>query len=326
MKTLSKKTTSRSTTETAEAPLIANDMAIEIVDVSGLRDPARTVKPPSKRGIATAKAILEQWNQPIPIAVNEDGTVIAGLEFLVAARELGWKTIKVVRVSNLSHEHVRVLTIALARLPELSKWDNDALRLEFTDLLSIDLGFDLHDISGFAIGEMDVVLEGNDAGDNESDLLDDIPDATVASSEVSMRGDLWLLGSHRLLCGNALEAEDYARLFSGKRARLCLVDLPFNIPVANNVSGLGKVKHQDFAMAVGEMSFAQFSHFLKTFLMLTCAHLIDGALVYVFMDRRKLEELFLAAREAGLSIVDLCIWSKAAEAWVPFIARLLNRV
>ncbi len=65
-------------------------------------------------------------------------------------------------------------------------------------------------------------------------------------------------------------------------------------------------------MAVGEMTFAEFSHFLKIYLKLTCTHLVDGALIYVFMDRRKLEELFLAAREAGLSIVDLCIWSKGS--------------
>ncbi len=174
------------TSEPGEVPLIANDMAIEIVDLSALRDPARAVKPVSKRITAGAKAILEQWGQRIPIAVDETGVVIAGLEFLAAARELGWKTIKVVRVSNLSSEHIRVLTIALARLPDLSSWDNDALRLEFSELLSIDLGFDLHDVSGFTIGEMDVVLEGDDAGD-KPDPLDEIPEATVASSAVSIR-------------------------------------------------------------------------------------------------------------------------------------------
>ncbi len=290
---------------------LANDMQVEILPLTAVREPDRVIKPPSARAIATAKAMLEQFGQKIPIAVTDDGTIIVGLVFLVAARELGWKSIKAIRVSQLSREQIRVFTIALERLPELSKWDDVVLRLEFTDLLALDLDFDLHDVTGFSIGELDIILDGDIAA-GKPDALDEIPDATVASQIVTTLGDLWLLGDHRLLCGNALEAEAYAKLFAGKRARLCLCDPPFNIKVENNVSGLGKIKHKDFAMAVGEMTFAEFSHFLKTFLLLTCAHLVDGALIYAFMDRRKLEELFLAAREANLSIIDLCFWNKGS--------------
>ncbi len=112
--------------------------------------------------------------------------------------------------------------------------------------------------------------------------------------------------------GNALTAEDYTRLLAGRVARLCMTDPPYNVKVENNVSELGAVKHKDFAMAVGEMSFEHFSAFLRCFLMLICHHQGDGSLLYVFMDRRKLEELFLAAREAGLSIVDICCWNKGS--------------
>ena len=288
---------------------LSNDMVVETVAISAARKPDRVAKPPSKRAIAVALAIWEQWGQIIPLMIGDDGTIIAGYEFWLAANELGLETIKVVRLSQLSRDHARVLTIALARLPQLSEWDEDALRSEFTELLSLDLGFDFQDISGFTIGEMDVVLEKDDEGD-KSDPLDEVPLATVASEVVTLAGDLWRLGEHAIICGNALTAEVYERLLAGRVARLCMTDPPYNVKVENNVSGLGAVKHKDFAMAIGEMSFEQFSAFLKLFLVLTCQHLPDGSLLYVFMDRRKLEELFLAAREAGLSIVDLCCWSK----------------
>ena len=121
----------------------ANDIVVEIVAISAVKEPERRVRPITKRAINAAMAMLEQWGQFIPLAVGDDGTIIAGYEFLLAARELGWKIIKVVRLSNLSREHARVLSIALARLPELSKWDEEVLRLEFIDLLSVDLGFEV---------------------------------------------------------------------------------------------------------------------------------------------------------------------------------------
>ncbi len=91
---------------------------------------------------------------------------------------------------------------------------------------------------------------------------------------------------------------------------MVLMDPPWNIRIAGNVSGLGKVKHADFAMGVGEMTRGEFTTFLRTILMLSVTHLVDGALIYVFMDRKKLMELFTAAEDAKLKIIDLCIWNK----------------
>ena len=289
--------------------LLPNDMVVELVGTTTIKDPERNSFPPTKRAVSVAEAILEQLGQPFPLLVGDDGTIISGYEFLLAARKMEWKTIKVIRLSTLSREHARVLSIALARLPQLSKWDEGVLALEFKELLSMDLGFDLHDQTGFTIGDMDVILEGAEGAQNP-EPLDALPDEPDEAGVVTRPGDLWQLSKHRIICGNSLDAEVYDRLLAEKLARIVLCDPPFNIFVENNVSGKGKNKHKNFAMASGEMSFEEFTNFLKRFLLLSVKHVMDGGLLYVFMDRRHLEELHIAGREAGLRLFDLAFWNK----------------
>ena len=132
----------------------------------------------------------------------------------------------------------------------------------------------------------------------------------TAAAPVSRKGDLWILGSHRLLCGDARSDSDYARLLEGETADLVLTDPPFNVRVDGNVSGLGKVRHEEFAMASGEMSEADFTSFLSTFLGNAKAHSRGGAILFVFMDWRHLFELTCAGREQGLALKNLIVWAK----------------
>ncbi|MEO6202943.1 MAG: DNA methyltransferase [Nitrospirales bacterium] len=289
--------------------LLSNEMVIEITETAVIKEPDRKIRPPSKRATATAQAMLEQWGQVIPLVVEDDGAIIFGYEFLLAARALGWKTIKIIRLSNLSREHARVLSIALARLPELSSWDNEILAVEFEDLLGLDLGFDIYDLSGFTIGEMDVIIDP-DAASDIPNPLDEVPEPSPTEETVTWPGDIWLLGPHRIVCGNSLEAVTYDRLMGKKLARMVLADGPYGIAIKGNVSGLGKTTHENFAMGVGEMSFSEFVIFLKTWLTHSVAHLVDGGLCYCFMDRRHLEELHIAGRETGLRLFDLAFWNK----------------
>jgi DNA modification methylase len=152
-----------------------------------------------------------------------------------------------------------------------------------------------------------VIIENEGANDNP-DPLDEAPDPP--DEVVTQLGDVWVMGSHRLICGNALEAETYNRLMGPKLARMILTDPPCNIKIAGNVSGKGVVKHGEFDMASVEMSSPDFTQFLETALMGSTPRLVEGGLVFVFMDRRHCEELLRAARETGLSLLDLCIWDK----------------
>src|SRR5260370_30119013 len=131
----------------------------------------------------------------------------------------------------------------------------------------------------------------------------------VCSSDLRT-GDLWILGTHRLLCGDARDPSDYQRLLEDQKADVVLTDPPFNVPIDGHVSGLGKVKHQEFAMASGEMSEREFTGFLSSFL--GCAKVCckDGAIMFVFMDWRHLTELTTAGRDNDLDLKNLVVWAK----------------
>ena len=119
-----------------------------------------------------------------------------------------------------------------------------------------------------------------------------------------------MLGSHRLSCGNALEAATYEELMKGELARMVVADAPFNVKIDGHVGGLGKVHHKPFAMAVGEMSEEQFTKFLTTVLVLNRRYLIDGGVAFYFMDWRHLHEMTTAQREADFTLINLCVWAK----------------
>ena len=167
---------------------------------------------------------------------------------------MGLELVPVVALDTLSGADKKALIIADNRIAELAGWDRDILAIEYQGLL--DLQFDDIEVTGFSLGEIDTILD--DASEKKpvepgpEDLL-----PTVVAAPVSRKGDLWILGSHRLLCGDARSDADYARLLEGETADLVLTDPPFNVRVDGNVSGLGKVRHEEFAMASGEMSEAR---------------------------------------------------------------------
>ena len=288
---------------------LSNTSVIEKWPIANVRRPPRNVRKILLRGISLASALLSRYGQVVPVLITDDGTIIAGDEFLLAAQGLAWTHIDVVRISEISDSDRRVLTIALSRIPHLSEFDEDILRIELSELIALNLDFDILDITGFTVGELDVILDPA-SQKCEPDSLDTLPPTPPEHAVVTRAGDEWVLGLHRVVCGNALESETYQRLMGKRVARMLLTDPPYNIRIAGNVSGLGRNKHNDFAMGVGEMSGSEFSTFLEVMLKSSSSYLLDGALVYVFMDRRKLAELLVAAEAAGLKILDLCIWNK----------------
>jgi DNA modification methylase len=215
--------------------------------------------------------------------------------------------VPVIPLSSLSEADKSALIIADNRIAELSNWDRDILAIEYQGLH--DLHFDDIEVTGFSLGEIDLILdEASEKKPDEPGPEDNMPPFVAAP--VSRKGDLWILGSHRLLCGDARSDSDYARLLEGQSADLVLTDPPFNVRVDGNVSGLGKVRHEEFAMASGEMSEGEFTAFLSTFLGCAKAHSKDGAILFVFMDWRHLFELTCAGREQGLVAKNLIVWAK----------------
>ena len=164
----------------------------------------------------------------------------------------------------------------------------------------LTLDFDL-EITGFETAEIDLMLQEEDAEEEEPEL------PPLAQQAISREGDVWLLGEHRLLCGNSLDASSYRILMNGKQASMIFTDPPYNVPVQGHVTG--QAQHREFAMASGEMSPEAFTQFLSQVCVLMATHSTDGSLHYICMDWRHMGEL-IEAGKIYTKFQNLCVWVK----------------
>jgi 16S rRNA G966 N2-methylase RsmD len=212
-----------------------------------------------------------------------------------------------IRLEHLSDAQVRAYVIADNKLAENAGWDQELLALELQGLAALDLDFDLT-VTGFETPELDLLI-GDGAG-GEPEEADRIPDIDPRVAAVSRLGDLWQIGRHRLLCGDATKAESYTQLMENRRAQMVLIDPPYNVPVDGHVCGLGSIKHAEFAMASGEMSAAEFTAFLESVLRHHASYSVDGAIHFVCMDWRHIGELLAAGQAVYSELKNLCVWCK----------------
>jgi len=255
-----------------------------------------------------------------PILTDEADGVIAGHGRLAAARLLGMTTVPTIRLAHLSAAEKRAYILADNRLAELAGWDQDLLALELGAISQLDLDFDLT-LTGFAQAEIDLLIEGAGHPDPAADT---VPPFDPEQPSVSRIGDLWRLGSHRVLCGDAREPDAVATLMGDDMAQLVFTDPPYNAPIQGHVSGLGRHRHREFLMASGEMSEAEFTRFLAQSLGNLAAHSQVGAIHFICMDWRHLFPRLSAGREIYGEFKNLCVWSKGnggmcTAKWAPFI-------
>ncbi len=267
----------------------------------------RKLRKHSDKQLVKLQASIREFGFNNPVLVDESRTIIAGHARVEAARALGLAEVPTICISHLSAAEVKAFRLADNRLGELATWDTEALVLEIEEIIALDEV--PIDILGWETAELDIMLEMPKVIAEEADPADDVLKPT--GPVVSRSGDLWLLGKHRLLCGSSLEPSAWERLLADASAAMCFTDPPYNVPVSGHVCGLGKVQHAEFAMASGEMSEAEFISFLETFLTSMSQHLRDGAVLAVCMDWRHLFELQAAARSAGLTLLNMCVWNKA---------------
>ncbi|WP_269514467.1 site-specific DNA-methyltransferase [Brevundimonas subvibrioides] len=269
-----------------------------------LKPAQRNARRHSQKQLAQIAASIRQFGFTNPVLTDASGRIVAGHGRVEAAKSLGMAEVPTLALSHLSDADLRAYALADNRLAEKSGWDDDLLKLELGELeLLVD--FDL-EVTGFSTGEMEVLLDGGSAKDT---ALDAAPEKKRATATVE-RGDLWTLGDHRLLCGDAREPKDFFRVMSDDRARLVFSDPPYNVPIDGFVGGLGKVKHAEFAMASGEMTPAQFTEFLAAAFRNAAGVSIDGAVHYQCMDWRHVEEMMAAGRTAYSGLLNVCVWAK----------------
>ncbi len=275
--------------------------------ITSLRPYGRNARTHSKKQIAQIACSIERFGFTNPVLVSDDGEIIAGHGRVEAAKQLGLKAVPTLALAHLSETERRAYVIADNKLALNAGWDKEVLAIELQAL--VDLEFDT-DLTGFSLAEVDFVLD--EAGEADPQGCDGPDDAIppVANDAVSRRGDLWTLGSHRLLCGDTQKDLDLKRLMGSERADIVFTDPPYNVAIDGNVCGLGSVKHREFAFASGEMNRAQFVSFLTATLGNMSAVMRDGAIAYVCMDWRHMGELLEAGEASFTELKNLVVWNK----------------
>ena len=279
------------------------------VDINRLKANPRNARTHNKRQIKKIAASIDRFGFVNPVLIDEDYGIVAGHGRVEAAKSLGWKNVPTLRVEHLSDADKRAYILADNRLAEDAGWDEEILAIELQGLIDLDVSIEL---TGFDLAEVDRIIEGQGASISEqADALDQLPDMDVGALPVTKVGDLWELGSHRLLCGDALKADSYQTLLDGDAATMIFTDPPYNVPISGHVCGLGKTQHREFAMASGEMSKAQFTVFLETVFGHLADHSTDGSIHFVCVDWRHMGETLTAGEMAYNTLKNLCVWAKS---------------
>lgn len=261
----------------------------------------RKARTHSKDQIAQLKASISTFGFSVPVLVDEQDRIIAGNARVEAAIQLGMEAVPVVTLSHLSAAQKRAFVLAENKLATLAGWDKAALRLEFSELAELDLAFSL-EVTGFVEPEIDAIVFGDDTSATSEKPV------TPPQVPTSRLGDLWLLGRHRLLCGDATDPASLQRLLGGEQVRVVFEDPPYNCKVSGHVTGAGK--HGEFVMASGEMTDGEFTDFLTRTFAQTRESLLPGGLAYICMDFRNMRAVLDAADKTGLELLNLIVWDK----------------
>jgi DNA modification methylase len=297
-------------------PKITANLSNELARIAlTYRSPAELTIAPGKPRVHTPRQIgqisrsISTFGLLIPIIIDEADRVVVGVGRLLAARELDFSEVPTVQVTHLSEAQKTAFAIADNQLAAIAKWDDPVLAEQLKALSIINLDFDI-EVTGFEPAEIDLRIESLNLDVDESDPADTLP--TPATGEpISRPSDIWTLGRHRLLCGDALDPAAYGMLMRGKKAEMVFGDPPFNVKIDGHATGLGAHRHREFAMAAGEMTYAEFQNFLLSACLLLSRHSADGSIHFLCMDWRHSGELLAAGRAVYSELKNICVWNKS---------------
>ena len=274
-----------------------------------LKPDPRNPRVHSRRQIKKLAKLIARLGFNVPVLVGRNGELLAGHARYAACKTLGLNEIATIELDHLDDHQARAFALADNRLSELSEWNEHLLAQHLKELSQV-LDFDV-ELSGFDVGEIDLRIEGLNSSEGEPDALDDFSEALSKARPVARAGDLFLLNDHRILVANTLEESSFITLMRGKRASMVLSDPPYNLRIEKFVSGLGKVRHSNFAMASGEMSEAEFILFLRQVCSSFVRHSHEGSLHYLFIDWRHVGELLSASKGVYAELKNIAVWVKS---------------
>jgi len=281
---------------------VASRLAVTYRAISDLVPDPRNARTHPKRQIEQLKKSIEEFGFTNPILADPEGHIIAGHGRLQAARAMGFSEVPTIILSGLSDTQKRALRIADNKIALNAGWDLEILQQELGELASLDVEID-PTLTGFSTGEIDVILSSADDPDDEV-----IP--PVPTTPRTKPGDIWILGDHRLGCGDGRDAAFLQRLIGdGARVDAAFLDPPYNVRIGGHAVAAGS--HREFAMASGEMSEAEFRSFLADTLGAAARLSRDGAVHFVCMDWRHMDSVSAVGSKVYGELLNLCIWNKS---------------
>ena len=284
----------------------ARPLSVRHCAISDLKTNPKNARVHSARQVRRIADSISAFGFNVPVLVDANNEIVAGHGRVLAAKRLRLREVPTIALDHLNEAQRRAFMIADNRLTEIASWDDQLLGEQLKELATLNLDFAI-EATGFEMNEIDLRIE---ALEERKGGKDEPPIPAPVGPAITRPGDLWTLGPHRLLCGDALDAQSYRLLFEGRKAAMTFADPPFNLKIDGHVSGLGRIKHREFAMAVGEMTPEAFTTFLANWIRLAAESSGKGALIYACMDWRHLGELLDAAKSNGLSALNLCVWTK----------------
>jgi DNA modification methylase len=286
----------------------AKPLSIEHLPLSSLRLDPQNPRHHNARQIGQIARSIESFGFNVPVLIDRDNKVLAGHGRVLALQRLGKAEAPVIRLEHLTRAQARAFNVADNRLTETASWNDRLLGEVLQELSAQNLDFSI-EATGFSVAEIDLRIEGlSGAPPDTPDPADE--QLPLAADPVTQSGDLWQLGRHRLLCGSALERGSYQALMRDDIADLVFTDPPFNVKIDGHATGNGKIRHREFAMAVGEMTSGEFTDFLSRVFTHVVRHSASGSMHYICMDWRHQLEILTAGNEAYAELKNLCVWVK----------------
>ncbi|KYG21647.1 DNA methylase N-4 [Bradyrhizobium sp. AT1] len=284
-----------------------SDFRVDHLPLAELKPNPANARRHSRKQLHQIAASIREFGFNSIVVADEEGMILVGHGRVEGARMAGLERVPVLRVGHLTAEQKIAFSLADNKIALNSDWDMDQLRVLWRELMGVEVNFDV-EVTGFETAEIDLLVDG-ETSRGTPDRSDLVP--AVGAEPVSRLGDLWVLGEHRLLCGDACDAAAFADLMDGEQARLVFTDPPYNVPIDGHVSGLGAVKHREFKMASGEMSSSEFMGFLGVVFGNMAQVSVDGAIHFVCMDWRHMDEVLKAASGIYSELKNLCVWNKS---------------
>lgn len=279
----------------------------QLIDIDKLQPYTNNAKKHPQKQVAQIKASIQQFGFIAPIVTDSDYLIIAGHGRWTAAKELDLKQVPVIMVEHLSEAEVRAYRLADNQLTMNTGYDDGILKIEVTELIDMDLDFDI-EVIGFETAELDIIVSADEGHECSPD--DDVPNVDGNYIPTTQLGDIWTLGQHILICGDSLKEETYQTLLNEELADAIFCDPPYNVAIDGHVCGNGKIKHDEFAMASGEMSDEEFTLFLIAFILHMIRFSRVGSLHYICMDWRHISHLLNAGLKHYTELKNICVWNK----------------